>query len=327
MDELGQPESHEGAMSTVPLKGREVVGRLIVVPALIVLCCVAVFLLFGLLTSQRGVDAKDLDKYMQLLSAPGGNRTLSNFLVGPDKGRWQHALKVSDLVHQIEDSHERTVRVKQLCEIARNSADDEDRIRGFLMMVLTNLEEADAIPTFAATLERDGREAPLFAIMGLAKVGHLPEAQKSLPKVAEVLETHPDGGIRQAAAFTLGTFGRHATSPAVRQQAVDALTACVQRGDAVAPVRWNASIGLAYSGSPAGRKELLTMLDVEYMSRHVESSDQRVQTGQRIRNRIAAVQAAALLNDPELTKALERLAESDPEPPVRVAAQEALGLE
>ena len=113
----------------------------------------------------------------------------------------------------------------------------------------------------------------------------------------------------------------------VVQQAVDALTACVQRGDAVAPVRWNASIGLAYSGSPAGRKELLTMLDVEYMSRHVESSDQRVQTGQRIRNRIAAVQAAALLNDPELTKALEQLAESDPEPPVRVAAQEALGLE
>jgi len=327
MDELDRPESQDGATSTAPLKGREVVGRLVVVPALIVLCCVAVFLLFGLLTSQGGSDAKDLDKYMQLLSVPGGKRTLSNFLVGPDKGRWQHALKVSDLVHEIEDTHERTVRVRQLCEIARNSADDEDRIRGFLMMVLTDLEDASAIPTFAETLERAGREAPLFAMMGLANVGHLPEAQNSLPKVAAMLEENADGGIRQAAAFTLGTFGRHATTPVVRQQAIDALTACLQRGDAVAAVRWNAAIGLAYSGSPAGREELLTMLDVEYMSRNVESSDIRVQSGQRIRNRIAAVQAAALLDDPELTSVLEQMAESDPESPVRVAAQEALGVE
>src|SRR5439155_1384828 len=144
----------------------------------------------------------------------------------------------------------------------------------------------------------------LIASEGKGARGAIADAE-AVPTLVRLAGSE-DGGLRKAAVHALGSFPGEAPRAAL----------AVALNDPVEDVRWNAAVGLARRRDAAAAPVLLQMMDRRHLATVADlTPDQREEAI------LQAVQAAAVVPDPELRAALEHLRDSDPNLRVREAAR------
>jgi len=310
------------------------IGRLFVVPAVIVtalICIAIVVVLFGgTSVGQR----PSIDDLLRTIESDAGKHTAGMMLFPADREVWQAAQELATRLSRkekeltpehINQTAERIERV--LSQLKKPVGADDAAVaafqtkRQFLILALARLGTPQAVDTIAKYLDNSDPQARQAALTGL-------------------MELRGQPGVHEHLAAVVGRLDDD--SPAVQIVATAAVGVIAQPGDAEAvkalrrklagdrEVQWNAALALAKLGSKSGKAVLLNMLDrgfweksrVQYQDA-AESID-RAFTPNEIDGYLAvAMDAAGRLDDADLRASIERL-KSDPSPSVREAARRTL---
>jgi HEAT repeat protein len=260
-----------------------------VFPMAIVASCVAVFVVFGLIAA----EGKSAREYLADVRSGGTNR------------RWQAAFELSKVIQAKKDTALQDPRfLDELLALFEDAAKDDPRVRRYLALALGRVGDARAVPALLKVLaEHDAHgdsETLIYSIWALGAIRD-PAALPELVRLAGA----EDDGVRKAAVHALGTL----PGQAARERLVQSLA------DPVEDVRWNAALGLARRGDPAGAPVLRGMLDRRHLAGVAGLSDE-----QREEAMLAAIAAAGQLQDAELRSALAELRKRDPSLKLRNAA-------
>jgi HEAT repeat protein len=290
----GSAASAETPRQTTPF----LVLQFFIFPMAIVAACVAVFVIFGLISS----DAKSARDHLADVRRGGGMFGVK---------RWQAAFAFAGALEADKgrDAASRDPElVKETVALFEESKDDDPRVRRYLALALGRMRDAAAVPALQAVVrdpaEGQDAETLIHSILALGAIGD-PSALPELIRLAG----HSDAGLRKAAVHALGAFD----TPEVRAALVRALE------DPVADVRWNAALVLARRREPAAAPVVARMLERSHLSSVPELTPE--QADEVV---LQAIGAAAALGDPSLRPPLSRLRDSDPNLKVREAARVAL---
>lgn len=267
-----------------------------VFPMAIVAACVAVFVVFGLISS----DAKTARDHLADVRRGGGMFGVK---------RWQAAFAfASALDSGRKDAKPDAELVKETLALFEESKDDDPRVRRYLALALGRMRDPSAVPALLGVV-RDAQGDPdgetvVHAVLALGAIGD-PAAVPDLVALA----SRDDAGLRKVALHALRTFDRDDARAALRRALADP----------VADVRWNAALGLARWRDPQAAAVIAQMLDRAELAKVPELTPDQANDVV-----LQAVQGAALLGDPSLKATLERLRDTDPDLKVREAARGAL---
>jgi HEAT repeat protein len=262
--------------------------RFFFVPAVIVLLCVGVFVLFGLIASE-GRSARD---YLEEIRHGTTNR------------RWQAAYELSRLLSRRRGAPSDPRLAADVADLLGNPKVDEPLVRRYLILALDGIGDPSVRPAVEAALADPDPEVRLYAARALGTLGD----EGSDAALAALLED-PDPSLRKMALHSLGRIGAPGAAAAVRPRLEDP----------VEDVRWNAALTLAVLGDGSGARVLQQMMDPAHLDR-VEG----ITEAQKIEARINAVQAAFRLREPGLRGDVERLSRTDASLKVRDVALKAL---
>jgi HEAT repeat protein len=290
----GSPGPEEGPRQTTPF----LVLQFFIFPMAIVAACVAVFVIFGLISS----DAKTARDHLADVRRGGGMFGVK---------RWQAAFAFAGALEPgkaPEAAPRDPELVKETVALFEESKEDDPRVRRYLALALGRLRDRAAVPALLSVARDPASEQDpetlIHSILALGAIGD----ESAVPELVRVV-SHTDAGLRKAAAHALGSFD----APEARSALVRALE------DPVADVRWNAALVLARRREPAATPVVAQMLDRSRLSAvpglTPDQADDVV---------LQAVAAAAALRDPSLRPALERLRDADPSLKAREAARLAL---
>lgn len=291
---LPQPDE---APSAAPPPERQstpfLVLQFFVFPMAIVASCVAVFVVFGLIAA----EGKSAREYVAEVRSGGANR------------RWQAAFELSKLIQSNKDRALLDPRfVDELIALFEDAEKDDPRVRRYLALALGRIGDARALKALLKVVSQDARDADsetlIYSIWALGAI----RDEAAAPALVR-LAAAEDGGVRKAAVHALGTL----PGDAARERLKESLQ------DPAEDVRWNAALALARRGDAAGAPVLRSMLDRAHLDGVAGLTPE-----QREEAMLAAVSAAALLQDEELRSALARLRSSDPSLKLRHAAGAAL---
>jgi HEAT repeat protein len=264
------------------------VGSFFLVPFLIILGAVGVFLLFGVLSSE-GKSAHD---YLDEVRTGHFNR------------RWQAAFELSRHLALDPAAREDPELAEKMIQSIEESADDDPRVRSYLVAALGQLRDPRALPVLKRLVDDPDPETRFNAVVALGDLGDA----AAVPTLIAAMDSE-DAGVRIAAAGVLGGLRDPRAIPRLEQALHDS------RED----VRWNAACALSRLGKLSAVDQLLRMLDREYLERVPEAT--REQQEQAMLQAILALQR---LEARQAVPALQSLREGDPSPAVRQAAAEAL---
>jgi HEAT repeat protein len=290
----GSSPPEEGPRQTTPF----LVLQFFIFPLAIVAACVAVFVIFGLISS----DAKTARDHLADVRRGGGMFGVK---------RWQAAFAFVGALEADKgsDSAKRDPElVKETVALFEESIDDDPRVRRYLALALGRLRDPAAAPALLAVVRdpasQQDPETLIHAILALGAIGD----GSAVPALVH-LAAHTDAGLRKAAVHALGSFDT--------TEARGALLRALE--DPVADVRWNAALVLARRREPAAVPVVAGMLDRSQLASvpglTPDQADEVV---------LQAVAAAAALGEPSLRAPLERLRDSDPSLKAREAARIAL---
>lgn len=263
-------------------------GKLFIIPAIIVAASMGVFILFGLVASD-GDTARD---YLQEVSSGSSSR------------KWQAAFELSRVLTRDEEARRDPRLGPEIVKLLQEPASEDPRIRRYLILALEEIGDPETVPGIAGALADPDAEVRLCAARALGRIGD--------PRGAEGLVAllgDEDPALRKMALFSLGKIGDGSRVPAM----------LARLDDPVEDVRWNAALSLAVLGDRSGEGVIRQMLDRSYLER-VEG----ITENQKIEARLNAVQASYRLRDPDLKAMVEELSRSDPNLRVRDAALRAL---
>jgi HEAT repeat protein len=267
-----------------------------VFPMAIVAACVAVFVVFGLISS----DAKTPRDHLADVRRGGGMFGVK---------RWQAAFAFASALDSEKPEAKRDPELlKETLALFEESKSDDPRVRRYLALALGRLRDPAAVPALLGVVrspqaDPDG-ETVVHAVLALGVIGD-PQAVPDLVSLA----AHEDAGLRKVALHALRTFDREDARSALRRALADP----------VADVRWNAALGLARWRDPAATPVVAQMLD-----RGQIAAAPGLTPDQANDVVLEAVKGAALLGDASLRPTLERLRDADPDLKVREAARLAL---
>jgi HEAT repeat protein len=290
----GSSGPEEGPRQTTPF----LVLQFFIFPMAIVAACVAVFVIFGLISS----DAKTARDHLADVRRGGGMFGVK---------RWQAAFAFAGALDADKgrDAAKRDPElVKETVALFEESKEDDPRVRRYLALALGRLRDPGAVPALLAVARDPASDQdPETLIHSILALGAIGDAA-AVPELVR-LASHTDAGLRKAAVHALGSFD----APEARA----ALTRALE--DPVADVRWNAALVLARRKDPAAAPVVARMLDRSHLATVPDlTPDQADEVV------LQAVGAAAALGDPSLREPLARLRGSDPDLKVREAARIAL---
>ena len=291
----GSSAPEEGPRQTTPF----LVLQFFIFPMAIVAACVAVFVIFGLISS----DAKTARDHLADVRRGGGMFGVK---------RWQAAFAFAGAL-DADKGRAAAARepelVKETVALFEESKDDDPRVRRYLALALGRMRDPGAVPALLGVVrdpaaDQDA-ETLIHSILALGAIGD-PAAVPELVRLA----THADAGLRKAAVHALGSFD----TPEARAALARALE------DPVPDVRWNAALVLARRKEPAAAPVVAHMLDRAHLASVPDLTPDQADDVV-----LQAIAAAAVLGDPSLRPPLERLKDADPNLKVREAARVALG--
>lgn len=292
----GLPQPGQAAAAPPPPERQStpfLVLQFFVFPMAIVASCVAVFVVFGLIAA----EGKSAREYVAEVRSGGATR------------RWQAAFELSKLIQGKKDRALEDPRfVDELIALFEDAEKDDPRVRRYLALALGRIGDARALPALLKVVSADAKDADsetlIYSIWALGAI-HDEAAAPALVRLAAA----EDAGVRKAAVHALGTL----PGDAARERLLQSLQ------DPAEDVRWNAALALARRGDAAAAPVLRSMLDRAHLDTVAGLLPE-----QREEAMLAAISAAALLQDEELRSALALLRKSDPSLKLRDAAGAAL---
>ncbi len=261
------------------------------IPAVVVVACVALFFFFGWLVAE---EKSSLD-HLRDIKAGGATR------------RWQAAFELSKQLNNLDPESDREdleQLVPEMIDVFETAERDDPRVRRYLARALGHVGSPEAVPALLAALSDDDAQTRIYAIWALGSLGD----KRAVAPLLE-LAHHDDPGIRKMVVYSLGALRA--------EEAQDTLRAALD--DYAMDVAWNAAIALAQLGDAAGKDRILQMLDREFLNTVAEMTEE-----QRAYAMMTAMKGAVLLADPELRGRLEDISEGDPNLKVRQVAFESL---
>lgn len=297
------PPSGPGSGEPERLTPVRLVSRFLLVPILVTAVCVAIFLMFGLLS----YEPKDPFDYLREIKISSGERRweaalgLSRILENPS---WQAAFGLSKRIVQDPAMGRDERLVREVIALFEEARGQDPRIRRYLALALGRLGNPLASDALLGAL---GDEDPETQIHVMWALGALRETRAVEPLTA--LLRHRDEGVRKMAAYTLGALGD--------ARAAEPLARALE--DPAVDVGWNAAIALSRLGDRRGVPVLLRLLDPATLAAEEAMSPQ-----QRQDTAVEAIRALVSLREVSARPAIKSLRESSPDLKVRQTAIDAL---
>jgi len=263
-------------------------GRLFVIPAVIVGLSLVVFLLFGWIAS----DGKSAGDYLQEVRQGGSGR------------KWQAAFELSRILVRDEDARKDPRLGGEVAGLLGDPEMEDPLVRRYLLLALEEIGDPAHAGAVSAALVDPDPGVRLYAARAMSVLGRSPAD----PALVEMV-SDDDPALRKMALYALGRIGDAAAVPAIRPRL----------DDPVEDVRWNAALALAVLGDASGIGVIRQMLDSRYLD-GVEG----ITESQKVEARLNAVQAAYLLGAPELKTIVEEIGRHDSSLKVRDAALRAV---
>ncbi|MCB9853045.1 MAG: HEAT repeat domain-containing protein [Phycisphaerales bacterium] len=335
-DNQAKSDDRDAIAPQVPPMTATLMGRLFVVPALVVVSLLAVAVVVILFGASPIDKPRSVAELMNVIESDSGDRSLGNTVLSPkSKQTWQAA---QELAIRFEKGHfdgepiapmaDRLIRlIKDRRANASNTAgDDEDHASGialqqFLILALSKLNTVNGLEATVGLLSDPDPQIRRIALQAIANMRSLPESVDSLTKMYPLLED-PVAEVRIVAALAIATI-----APKGDQTAIDRIAAMTATDR---DTQMNRATALARLGSSRGRNMMLNMLSREYW-KNLSSTADDANSGwhplsdDEISDRLIAIAPiAAGLNDAKVIEAVETLSKSDPSPRVRDAALAAL---
>jgi HEAT repeat protein len=265
---------------------RTILFQFVIFPLGVVLIGVGVFLLFGLLASEKST----IPDYLNEIRA------------GSAHERGHAAYQLSRSINRGEAKKYPNLE-QQVASIYTQSKNDDPRIRRYLALVLGKLGDRRATPVLIEGLHDNDAETRLYTIVALGEL----RDPGAVPNLIEATRDD-DKDVRKTAAFSLGAIGD--------ARAVPALASMLE--DQVPDVRFNAAIALSRFGDKRAIGILHDMLDRQRLAAAHMREDQAEDA------MIMAMEPYAKLAGADANADLQRLANSDASLRVRDAAKQAM---
>lgn len=282
---------------------------------------VVVVLLFGAPGSPKPRSIEDI---LTGIEAHSGERSMG-MLLPPGKEYWQTALELAERLEkddlppeQLAQIAERTGAIVRadLAEIARAAEKSEappvhpmkPRL-DYLIRALGHTRHPAAVEVLREVVNGGREPYTRVAVMALGNLHDVPAAQSATDTIVKVLRSTNANETRLAACTVLSVL-----APRGNAEAIAALNEARLAG--AGEVEWSASLALARLGSDAGRTTLLDLLDRRFWEtgeryqvvnekgevRRYAMPPQRVES-----LLVAAIDAAAHLDDRDLWDSIDRL--------------------
>jgi HEAT repeat protein len=266
---------------------RTILFQFVIFPLGIVAIGVGIFLLFGLLASEK----RAIPDYLNEIRS------------GSAHERGHAAYQLSRSISRGEAKKYPNLE-QQVASLYTESRHDDPMIRRYLALVLGKLGDRRATPVLVNGLTDDDAEARLYAIVALGEL----QDPAAVPRLMAALRDD-DKDVRKTAAFALGAIGD--------ARAVPALATALE--DQVPDVRFNAAVALSRFGDKRAIGTLHDMLDRQRLARVAGLREDQAEDAM-----IVAMEPYAKLAGAEARPDLQRIAASDPSLRVRDAARQAL---
>ncbi len=265
---------------------RTILFQFVIFPLGIVAIGVGIFLLFGLLATEKS----SIPDYLNQIRS------------GSAHERGHAAYQLSRSINRGEAKKYPNLE-QQVASIYTQSKNDDPRIRQYLALVLGKLEDKLATSVLLDGLTDKDAESRLYAIVALGELKD-PDAVPALMTATR----DDDKDVRKTSAFALGAIGD--------ARALPALAALIE--DQVADVRFNAAMALARFNDKRAVGPLREMLDRSRLKAAHMREDQIEDT------MIMAMEPYVQLARGEARPELEKLAKSDASLRVQADARQAL---
>jgi HEAT repeat protein len=234
--------------------------RFFVVPLVLVGASLAVFAGLGAVVGQGPPTPEDLVREI----AAGGKNS-----------RWQAAQELSNQVHagriDLRRDERLTQAVVEAFRRARESGDDA-RVIQYLARLLGRARPDIAGPVLKEALVDGNPDVRLFVTGALADHGSPSDVETLLARLDD-----SDPGVRAVAAFGAATVmaGPDREVPAGTMLGTAAWRGTLAKAlhDPEIDVRWNAALGLARLGDPAGADLVWSMLHRDYVRENLKPLD------------------------------------------------------
>jgi HEAT repeat protein len=261
--------------------------RLFLIPALIVVAVGIVLLLYRLLGGAESTPREMLDE----VRSGSGHR------------RWQAAYELAHVLTREDGLAQDPTLGPEMARLFEESAGRDPRVRRYLALGLGRARVAEAVPSLTAALGDTDAETRVYAAWALGAIGDSTAAPALAAQAGD-----PDPGMRKIVAYALGSLGARSAAPTLQGFLADPTP----------DVRWNAALALARLGNETGREVLGQMIDRGYLAGITDMTPDQHEAV--IEN---GVEGLALIGVGGYGPAIDALAERDPSPRVRAAADRA----
>ncbi len=300
--------------------GRQV-AQLVVIPAVIVIICITMAVLFG-----RLAGAKDsIDTHLLKLQQSSGAGKLAMGLQDPRyKDRGLAAYNIATMIRRLTDVKEKQRVSSALAKILQEHvADDEQLLQSYLLIALGQLGQEGGMKAILIGLQSAHPKVRQSAIAGILSWPDQETARLGLDGLLERLEDQ-NPAVRTAAAAALGRIAQQGDQRVIARvrTAMEASAGLVMR-----EARWNAAVTLAKLGDAGGGRFVATvLLDREALSQMPAGESGRASEDKMpivLQDRVILSTLASLaeVDSPLLWDQVRNLADNDPSRPVRNAAR------
>jgi len=262
---------------------RTILFQFVIFPLGIVAIGVGIFLLFGLLATEKS----SIPDYLNEIRS------------GSAHERGHAAYQLSRSINRGEAKKYPNLE-EQVASIYTQSKNDDPRIRQYLALVLGKLDAKRATPVLLDGLNHTDAESRLYAVVAVGELRD-PIAVPALMNATK----DEDKDVRKTAAFALGEIGD--------ARAIPALAPLVE--DQAADVRFNSAMALARFNDKRAIGPLREMLDRQRL-RAIHMREDQIEDAM-----IMAMEPYAKLGGAEARPDLEKLATSDASLRVQDAAR------
>ena len=218
--------------------------------------------------------------------------------------RWQAAFELSKVLSNPDLVPKDPKFDRELIKAFEQSQHDNNLVRQYLALAMGRTGHPQYVDPLLNALKDEKEENIYCEIYALGIL----KAQKAAPVISTYLD-HPDSRIRLVSVIALGNIG----SPF----SINLLKKTLK--DSEPNVQWDSAISLAKMNDPSGKEILLKLLDRNYLAKFPE-----VDVQEQTHIVLVAIEAAHLLNDPQLDDMIQQLSQTDQNMNVRKLAMENL---
>lgn len=292
-------------------------ARLFGVPLMIVCaivgCAVLVVLSFGSITTER---ERPLNELVSALEAGSGEKTIGVLLPG-EKELWQMAqelgARLTNKDRELTAEELESLVDRLSAALARDSEASATltemgrKKMHFVMRAIAATELPAAVGPLRAMLSDGDPSTRREALSSLSAMREVSGIDAALPGMIKSLEDS-DSVVRTVACVSISTIASPGDA-----DVVEALRRAYF--DDNREVKWNAALGLARLGSPAGKSLLLDMLNRDYWEGEVPvrketpqgTREYKMPPGKVVHHLLAAIDGASRLDDAEIREGIKEL--------------------